>query len=349
MSFLQGLFGPPNIDKLKAKHDVQGLIKALSNQEDSIRCSAAIALGELGDPSAAEVLVANLPNLFEGYKIHIPLLFPFAESSVSHIPFYKSVMDAVIKLAEPAATTKLASWLARFVEVFATDRTGWNKDFRQWHWILNYPPKIGPAAIEPILKTVKSYPHAYAEALCKIGLPAEDALISALKSTDKYTGQAAAVALATLGDRRAVEPLIDALKTNLKTEAAEALATLADVRAVEPLIAALQNTRLAMEQVAAKALGKLGDARAVEPLIAALSHKYAPERAAAAEALGAIGDSRAIEPLKLARERENEQVSVRAAATKALMKLGSLDVALLMADLQNQNSSVRIKARKIWP
>ena len=38
------LFGPPNIEKLKEKRDVEGLIKALRHKDAKIRCDAAEAL-----------------------------------------------------------------------------------------------------------------------------------------------------------------------------------------------------------------------------------------------------------------------------------------------------------------
>ena len=57
------LFGPPNVEKLKAKRDVKGLIKALGYQEDDeIRSRAAAALGEIGDTRAVEPLIAALKD-----------------------------------------------------------------------------------------------------------------------------------------------------------------------------------------------------------------------------------------------------------------------------------------------
>ena len=56
-----GLFGPPDIAKLKAKGDVPGLIKALRYAKGSgVRRDAATALGEIGDPRAVEPVVAAL-------------------------------------------------------------------------------------------------------------------------------------------------------------------------------------------------------------------------------------------------------------------------------------------------
>ena len=56
-----GLFGPPNVEKLKGKRDLKGLIKALRYKRDGgVRSSAAEALGEIGDARAVEPLCAAL-------------------------------------------------------------------------------------------------------------------------------------------------------------------------------------------------------------------------------------------------------------------------------------------------
>jgi len=69
MSFLQGLFGPPNVKEMKAKRDVKGLIKALEYKKSSdkwehrnVREAAAKALGELKDARAVEPLIAALKD-----------------------------------------------------------------------------------------------------------------------------------------------------------------------------------------------------------------------------------------------------------------------------------------------
>jgi len=62
------IFGPPNIEKMKTRRDVNGLIKALGYQKGdsfdarSIRRDAARALGELEDPRAVEPLIAALKD-----------------------------------------------------------------------------------------------------------------------------------------------------------------------------------------------------------------------------------------------------------------------------------------------
>jgi len=55
------LFGPPNIEKLKSKGDVKGLIKVLTTvKESDLRSKAAEALGELQDAQSIEPLIAVL-------------------------------------------------------------------------------------------------------------------------------------------------------------------------------------------------------------------------------------------------------------------------------------------------
>jgi hypothetical protein len=46
------LFGPPDIEKLREKHDTKALIKALKYRDTQVRCDAAEALAQLGDPLA---------------------------------------------------------------------------------------------------------------------------------------------------------------------------------------------------------------------------------------------------------------------------------------------------------
>ena len=100
---------------------------------------------------------------------------------------------------------------------------------------------------------------------------------------------AAAAALGELGDPRAVELLIEALKDKdlrVRFEAALALGVSEDPRAVEPVIEALRDGDLDVRFEAALALGVSEDPRAVGPLIeAALKDEEGLVRAAAAWAL----------------------------------------------------------------
>lgn len=56
-----GIFGPPNIDKLKAKKNIKGLINAFKYKDNHVLDAAVLALVEIGKP-VVETLVAALKN-----------------------------------------------------------------------------------------------------------------------------------------------------------------------------------------------------------------------------------------------------------------------------------------------
>ncbi|WP_414625083.1 HEAT repeat domain-containing protein, partial [Calothrix sp. CCY 0018] len=97
--------------------------------------------------------------------------------------------------------------------------------------------------------------------------------------------------LGKIGDKAAVEPLINALQDEdsfVRSSAAEALGKIGDKAAFEPLINALQDEDLYVRRNAAEALVKIGDKAAVEPLINALQDEDSRVRWSADEALGNI-------------------------------------------------------------
>ncbi len=54
--------GSPNVKKLRAKGDIRGLIRALTDRSDHVRSAAAAALGQIADPRAIEPLVVALKD-----------------------------------------------------------------------------------------------------------------------------------------------------------------------------------------------------------------------------------------------------------------------------------------------
>jgi len=56
------LFGPPDIEKMKQKRNIRGLVKALKHFNADIRCEAAKALGAIGDTRAVDPLIAALQD-----------------------------------------------------------------------------------------------------------------------------------------------------------------------------------------------------------------------------------------------------------------------------------------------
>jgi len=56
------LFGPPDIEKMKQKRNIRGLVKALKHFNADIRCEAAKALRTIGDVRAVDPLIAALQD-----------------------------------------------------------------------------------------------------------------------------------------------------------------------------------------------------------------------------------------------------------------------------------------------
>jgi DNA-directed RNA polymerase subunit RPC12/RpoP len=96
-----------------------------------------------------------------------------------------------------------------------------------------------------------------------------------------------------LAAKKDVKGLIKALEyqkdQNVRRAAAEELGDIGDARAVEPLIIALKDKYENVRSFAAEALGKIGDARAIEPLDIASVDKNERVSQKAYEAWGMIG------------------------------------------------------------
>ena len=150
---------------------------------------------------------------------------------------------------------------------------------------------------------------------------------------DRNVRSLAAETLGMIGDVRAINSLIVALKDedkDVRCSAAEALGMIGDVRAVDPLIIALKDEDKDVRCSAAKVMGMIGDKRAIEPLIAALKDMREIVREAAAEALGKIRDVQALKPLMAG--LEDDTYAVRAEAVNALRLVIECNAAHITSD-----------------
>jgi DNA-directed RNA polymerase subunit RPC12/RpoP len=113
------------------------------------------------------------------------------------------------------------------------------------------------------------------------------ALVELLRrDPDPRIREEAAYSLESIGDSRAVDPLIAALMDvggNVRLKAARSLGTLKDARALGPLCAALRDPDQIVRVFSAYALGKIGDRTAIKPLQAALDNSTHPEARQAVE------------------------------------------------------------------
>lgn len=140
--------------------------------------------------------------------------------------------------------------------------------------------------------------------LRRASIDSPELLVSALQNrkAPPELRRAACWALGQLRNKTHVTVLLNAFNerdVDLSWEAAKSLAAVKSKRALRPLIAALRHAGEKRRHAAAYALGWLGDERAIEPLIDALTDKSESPRVRgqAAESLGILKDRRAVRPL----------------------------------------------------
>jgi HEAT repeat protein len=176
-----------------------------------------------------------------------------------------------------------------------------------------------------------------------------DKLVHQLEHGSAYDSRLAADALGQLGDARALQPLVDALRSRIWTKrlgAARALGQLGDPCAIEPLIAVLRDEKSSVRSAAKEALGQVVDPRSVEQLVAVLKDSNPVVRQVASEILGDLGDLRAVEPLIATLEDLDRDV--RLSVVGALEKLGDRSaVSSLVVALSDRNWPVREAAAQV--
>jgi HEAT repeat protein len=312
------LFGPPNIEKLKEKVDVEGLLKALGHKDHIVRLKAENALNELG--------TAAVRPLIKKGVLH------YGNENVRN-----AAVEALRKLGEAGVETIIAlledqDWWVRYG---AAEALGELKDAR---------------AVEPLIAALEDKEWSVrSDAAGALGelkdARAVEPLITALVDKNPMVRVQAAGALVKLGDPRAAEPLISALKDGddqQRIEATEALRKLG-AAAVEPLIAALQAPVFAALQDKfpvvpgiAELMTHMGP-EAVEALIAHLEDDNVGARRWAAVVLGEMKDAQAVEPLIAALQGEDD--NVREAAANALERIGGPEAERALAEYRHQRQA----------
>jgi vesicle coat complex subunit len=145
-----------------------------------------------------------------------------------------------------------------------------------------------------------------------------------LKRESRELRAEVAKALGKIGDARAVDALIEALKdedSDVYWNSIDALVKIAkkDLGVVDKLIKALKDEDSYVRISVAWALGEIGDASAVDALIEALRDEDSYVRESIAWALGAIGDARAVD--SLIKTLKDDDYFVRESAKVALFRI----------------------------
>jgi tetratricopeptide (TPR) repeat protein len=227
------IFGSPNVEKLEAKRDVQGLIKALGRKDYVVQTEAAAALGRLQDARAVMPLIAALKSTPE------------------------AACEALVKIGAPS------------VEPLITALEDNDSSIRSnAACVLG---DIGDTrAVEPLIVTLKDkdwmVAHDAALALGRIGdSRAVEPLAVALKLGRSWVRSAASKALIALLGAQAAEYFIPLLKDEdmvIRLEAVSGLGEIGGESVVEALGTAIKDRERAVRQAAAAQLQGIGSTRA---------------------------------------------------------------------------------------
>lgn len=307
-----GLFGPPDVKKLKKNNNVKGLIKALSYQDNiEVREQAAEALGKIGGAAAIQPLAAALKD----------------DRGVC-----RRAIASLGNIDDPVAARHLVNLL---VKNCARDRNE----------VIKAIFNLGNTAVEPLIEALcndSEYLRIGAAMLGKIGdkRAVEPLINTMLRTKDQLARSEAAKALGFLKDPEAVEPLISALRDDwrgVRCNAVRALGIIGNKRAVEPLMERLQDADWHVRSSTAWVLGNFGDITAVEPLCEALKDNHDDVRRNVAEALGKIGSDNAVIPLIEA--LEDEDSDVRKVVTESLRKIGTIKALKAVKEFEESQQS----------
>lgn len=311
------LFGPPDIDKLLAKGDVKGLVKALSHEWPQKRHEAAVALGQLGSAGTVESLASRMEGIAPGAARALR----GADSTAARAVASHAIDLLIAALRDPSDHVQQgAVWaLGRLGDARAIPHLIAGLSDSLWMIRERAAEGLGnlrdPSAVVPLVGALadaeSEVRRAAEDALVKLGAASVDALAARLVDEDDEMRSRAARVLEKLG----WEPDSDAERARYAVARKswdEALSI--GAASVEPLIlTAVSGTDWEARVSAVELLGTLGDPRAVEPLITIVTEETGGEvRKEAVIALAKLGDPRAVKALTVplgADDEETRQVA----------------------------------------
>ncbi len=259
-----------NIDLLRAKEDVDGLIAALGSVDGLTRQRAALALGDFGGAEAVGPLIRALGD---------PLTAVRESAADSLAMLGDAAVGPLVELIEhPETSGKYEESTAAVGPATVTGPGGrtWEietrRDLRRVYAAAILGEIGDPAAVEPLARALHDKNDDLrcqaSGALAKFGREAVGPLAGLLADPDPDTRIVAAGVLGDTGEASAVEPLIGALRDendDVRGAAAGALMRMGDA-AVEPLVAATKDADRNVRLYAAGALKYIGDPRAIDAL-----------------------------------------------------------------------------------
>jgi len=343
------LFGPPNVERLKQRRNLKGLLKALSYRDDAkVRKQAAEALGGLKDAQALPQLLSALDDDEPGVRVasasalgeigddraleplRAMLIAGLGQGGAQGEPLYEAIVQALGSIGGEGAVEALRGALDTEMESVreaaetSLEALGEPPDVKHWIAMGNWDKcvEIGDSAVDALVDVLGDHElrDGAMNALAGIGLPAVKPLIEILRIKDAVLRNASTAVLANIG-KPAVRDLIQALKDDeLCGFAASLLGDMGDADAAQPLIETLAGCDHQVRINVYEALAKIGDAGTVELFTESLKDEDSDIRIFSASALGRIRDSRAVEPLIGVLADEERDVCLDAA--RALGEIG---------------------------
>jgi HEAT repeat protein len=293
----------PDVERLAARRDVDGLARALTHDSAEVRRAAAVALGACCEPGAAAV--ALLPALQdEDHAVQSA-----AATSLAGLTPGPAVTALVARLAARAPEAPLV--LAALGRLAADD--------------------LARATLEATLTAPE--PRLRAAAATALGRRGDarsvPPLLAALGDADATVAAAAGEALAVVGPERSLAMLGAMLAAGppvVRVRTAGVLGALSDARALTPLAHALADPEWSVRRAAIAAIRSLPEPGRQIAVLADL--RLDPvERERGAQRLRQIG---LLEPLAAAL-RAVDYPGLRAAAARAVARLGQPGVVEALA------------------
>ena len=260
------LFGPPDVGKLRAAGDFEGLAKALRNSKAETRCEAALALGELGGAESVAPLLRALGDKDGDVRWCAVEALEAIGDARAIGPLSALLDDGDVRVRRVAAEAlRTLAWAPGSHPRAAT------------YWVLIEDPAQAAT----------------------LGKDAVEVLVALAHGQDITAHRPALLALEQIGDPWAAAPLAEALQDTewqVRAAAARALVRLAGVEQAAAIVRALGDRNAVVRREAARAAAGLSGkpldaalrARAVEALRRLLAD--APDvRRAAEAALQAFG------------------------------------------------------------
>lgn len=317
----------------RAAPDLLTLLK-----DEALAPAAVDALGRLGDPRLLEPLLAWLDSPLGEAEPIVAALLDIHRRCRDELDEPDLIPTLTRGAITPGGMAKLAAalenaapeWLGGLCEVI-----GWLE---------------GEFSAELLLGMLENDPvrDQAARALIRAGGAAVPGLIERLEQGAPEIRRAAAAALGSIGDPRAVSPLITALggeDPGLASLAAGALGKIGDSRAFDPLLGHLGHPSALVRQSVIGAVNSLGHPDHTARMLALLEAPDPLVRAGAVKSLGYFGDPAAAGGLLAAARDEDPEVRQAALETLAFSDHPQVP-GVLMAALESAQAPERAAAAR---